>query len=162
MGAIVMMESRISIRRRGTIKVSSAAGSQRRDTGCCRRCNSDDAGGAVTQGKRAGWDGQRNATRTDGTNRPTTNQAKALDQQRPKQGKRLAPGHHIPAAKLQRHHNHGSGCEKQKNNFRNMGIHNRNAGHLKQKKTTQELWTSITATAAGMAKRMYKNTALYV
>ena len=92
-----------------------------------------------------GWNGgmewpeewNQNGRKGD-TNRLTTNQAVAPDQQRPKQPKCLAPGHHIPmAAEPQRHPNHG----------------------FRMRKT--EKWTTITATAGGRAKRMYKNQPLY-
>ena len=66
-----------------------------------------------------------------GTKRPTTNQAVASDQQRPKQPKRLAPGHHTPMAAEPRVPN----AKNRKNNHGTVDTHNRNG---KGEKNVQE------------------------
>ena len=81
------MESHSSIEGKGTTKVSMAAVTQRRYTGCRWRYNSDDAGTAHDMRKtsRMEWPEGCNQNRgKDGTNKPTTNHAVAPDQQRPK------------------------------------------------------------------------------
>ena len=107
--ACVMMESHSSIGEKGTARVSSAVVTQERETGCFWRSGGNHAG-CVTGEKQAGWNGKKKCDWNggkDGTNGPTANQTVTLDQQCPKQPKRLAPGHHTPtAAEPQRHQNH--------------------------------------------------------
>ena len=164
----LMTESHISIGEKGTIKVSLAAVTKRRDTGCCWHCNSNDAGKVRYIRKNAEWNGWRRATRTE-----ERRHQQAHNQSDSRIGLTMlkitetpGPSQHSPMApELQGHQNHWFRMRKTKKQSSKIWASTNAAAagrakrdstpwtlHLKNRKTTIELWTSITATAAGRAK----------